>query len=363
MLWASAFPAISVAVAGLGPAGLSVARLGGGLGRAGAGCPVRRGAPTTGPGSAPDRVVRAGRDDRVPAAAQPGGAGGAGRDREPAGGHGAGVRQPARHLVPGGAADPAALGRQRGGVRGVGRHRGVARPGVRRGGADRAGRGGGPGHLPHRAEAPAGPLHRLRGHRVRDVGRDPVHPAVDREPGPRAAARGRRAPSGRRSSSAWRRRRSASCCGPTRWPGWTSAGPPPPCTWCPPRPSSSRWSGWARSPAPSSSSAASSPWPAWSWPAGLAGSGPGRPAQDQGGTVVVRSSRLSSLPLAFLGSASTTTTCLGTLNERQPLPAVPDQFLRGDVWPSRTTTAAVTASIQRGCGSPNTATSATAGCW
>ena len=28
MLWASAFPAISVAVAGLGPAGLSVARLG-----------------------------------------------------------------------------------------------------------------------------------------------------------------------------------------------------------------------------------------------------------------------------------------------------------------------------------------------
>ena len=87
------------------------------------------------------------------------------------------------------------------------------------------------------------------------------------------------------------------------------------CTWCPPWPSSSRWSGWARSPAPPSSSAAASPWPAWSWPAGLAGSGSAGSGLGwtRAAPVVVRSSRLRILPLGFFGSASTNTTSLGAL--------------------------------------------------
>ena len=54
-------------------------------------------------------------------------------------------------------------------------------------------------------------------------------------------------PSARRSSSAWRRPRPGSCCGPTPWRGWTSGGSPSACTWCRPPRSESRWSGWARS--------------------------------------------------------------------------------------------------------------------
>src|SRR5882724_6163331 len=88
-LWASAFPAITVAVAGRGPAG-------GGLGGAGAGRTGAAGALARAPGAqaraagpAADRGVRASRDDRVPAAAQRRGTGGAGRDGLAAGGHGA----------------------------------------------------------------------------------------------------------------------------------------------------------------------------------------------------------------------------------------------------------------------------------
>ncbi len=55
-------------------------------------------------------------------------------------------------------------------------------------------------------------------------------------------------PSARRSSSAWRRPRPGSCCGPTPWRGRTSGGSPSACTWCRPPRSGSRWSGWARSP-------------------------------------------------------------------------------------------------------------------
>jgi drug/metabolite transporter (DMT)-like permease len=32
-------------------------------------------------------------------------------------------------------------------------------------------------------------------------------------------------------ATAWRRRRPGSCCGPTPWPGWTSDGSRPACTW------------------------------------------------------------------------------------------------------------------------------------
>ena len=89
------------------------------------------------------------------------------------------------------AVHPQALDRQRGGA---GRHRAdrrVARAGLRCVGADRAGRGGAPGDLPHRAEAAAGPVHRLRGDRLRDVGRHRVHPALDRVAAAGAPARGR----------------------------------------------------------------------------------------------------------------------------------------------------------------------------
>ena len=92
-----------------------------------------------------------------------------------------------------------ALGRQRGGA---GRHRAdrrLARARVRGVGADRAGRGGAPGDLPHRAKAAAGPVHRLRGDRLRHVGRHRVCPPVDRvaAAGP-VGARGARGRGGHR---------------------------------------------------------------------------------------------------------------------------------------------------------------------
>ena len=167
--------------AGRGPAGRRVG--GTGAGRAADG---RAQAPGQGP--AADRAVRAGRDDRVPAAAQRRRAGGARGHGQPARGDRAGLRQPAGRGVPGRAPGSAVVGRQRGRA---GRHRadrGVARTRLRRLGADRAGRGGAPGGLPHRPEAAAGPVHRLRGHCLRHVGRDRVHPALDRVPAGRPAA-------------------------------------------------------------------------------------------------------------------------------------------------------------------------------
>ena len=163
---------------GRGPAGGRVGRAG--RGRAPAGGPS-----TQARGPAADRAVRAGRDGRVSVAAQHRGAGGTRGHGQPAGGDRAGVRQPAGGGVPGRAVVPPspcqpALGRQRGGA---GRHRAdrrLARARVRGVGADRAGRGGAPGDLPHRAEAAAGPVHRLRGDRLRHVGRHRVHPALDR---------------------------------------------------------------------------------------------------------------------------------------------------------------------------------------
>jgi len=161
---------------------------GGSVGRAGRGRAPDGGPPTQARGPAADRAVRAGRDDRVPAAAQRRRAGGARRHGQPAGGDRAGVLQPAGRGVPGRAVQRPALDRQRGGA---GRHRAdrrLARARVRHAifvqrGADRAGRGGAPGDLPHRAEATAGPIHRLRGDRLRHVGRDRVHPALDRVAG------------------------------------------------------------------------------------------------------------------------------------------------------------------------------------
>jgi len=174
---------------GRGPAG-------GRVGRAGRGRAPDGGPPAQAARPAADRAVRAGRDDRVPAAAQRRGAGGARGHGQPAGGDRAGIRQPAGGGVPGRARDPPArcqpaLGRQRGGA---GRHRAdrrLARARLRYVGADRAGRGGAPGDLPHRAEAAAGPVHRLRGDRLRDVGRHRVRPPVDRVAASCAAARGR----------------------------------------------------------------------------------------------------------------------------------------------------------------------------
>jgi len=161
------------------------------VGRAGRGGPVAGRAPAQAAGPAADRAVRAGRDDRVPAAAQRRGAGGARGHGQPAGGDRAGVRQPAGGGLPGRAVHPQALDRQRGGA---GRHRAdrrVARARLRRVGADRAGRGGPARDLPHRAEAAARPVHRLRGDRLRDVGRHRVHPALDRVAAAGAPAGGR----------------------------------------------------------------------------------------------------------------------------------------------------------------------------
>ena len=199
LLWASAFPAITVAVQGLGPAGLAVARLAVASAALALAAPWHGGPPTQAKGPAADRAVRAGRDDRVPAAAQRRRTSGARGHGQPAGGDRAGVRQPAGRGVPGRAIRRPALGRQR---RGPGRHRadrGVTRARVRRVGADRAGRGGAPGDLPHRAEAAAGPVHRLRGDRLRHVGRHRVHPALDRVAGAGAVgARGARGRGGGR---------------------------------------------------------------------------------------------------------------------------------------------------------------------
>ena len=252
LLWASAFPAITVAVRGLGPAGLAVARL------AVASAALAVVAPVLG--------VRRPRPRDLPLIALCGLAGMTGYQL---------LLNAGERVVPAGTASllvatapvyasllavaflgehataPPALGRQRGGA---GRHRAdrrLARARVRHVGADRAGRGGAPGDLPHRAEAAAGPVHRLRGDRLRDVGRHRVHPAVDRVAAAGAVGPGRtRAgrPSARRSSSAWRRPRPGSCCGPTPWRGRTSGGSPSACTWCRPPRSGSRWSGWARSP-------------------------------------------------------------------------------------------------------------------
>jgi drug/metabolite transporter (DMT)-like permease len=70
LLWASAFPAITVAVRGLGPAGLAVARLAVASAVLALAAPLM-GAAAPKPGDRADpRAVRAGRDDRVPAAAQ-----------------------------------------------------------------------------------------------------------------------------------------------------------------------------------------------------------------------------------------------------------------------------------------------------
>ena len=172
---------------------------GGGVGGAGARRPVAGGPPTQAGGPAADRAVRAGRDDRVPAAAQRRRAGGARGHGQPAGGDRAGVRQPPGRGVPGRAVQRPALGRERGGA---GRHRAdrrLARARVRHVGADRAGRGGAPGDLPHRAEAATGPVHRLRGDRLRHVGWDGVHPALDRVAGAGAVgARGARGRGGYR---------------------------------------------------------------------------------------------------------------------------------------------------------------------
>ena len=185
LLWASAFPAITVAVRGLGPAGLAVARL------AVASAALAVVAPVLG--------VRRPRPRDLPLIALCGLAGMTGYQL---------LLNAGERVVPAGTASllvatapvyasllavaflgerasrPApcqpALGRQRGGA---GRHRAdrrLARARVRHVGADRAGRGGAPGDLPHRAEAAAGPVHRLRGDRLRDVGRHRVHPAVDR---------------------------------------------------------------------------------------------------------------------------------------------------------------------------------------
>ena len=253
LLWASAFPAITVAVRGLGPAGLAVARLAVASAALAVVAPVlgvRRPRPRDLPLialcglagmtgyqlllNAGERVVSAGTASLLVATA-------------PVYASLLAVAFLGEH-----AATAPALGRQRGGA---GRHRAdrrLARARVRHVGADRAGRGGAPGDLPHRAEAAAGPVHRLRGDRLRDVGRHRVHPA--RGPGRccgRCGGRGRtRAgrPSARRSSSAWRRPRPGSCCGPTPWRGRTSGGSPSACTWCRPPRSGSRWSGWARSP-------------------------------------------------------------------------------------------------------------------
>ena len=176
---------------GRGPAGGRVGRAGRGGpvdGRAGEGRADGRAGEGRADGSPPaqtagpaaDRAVRAGWDDRVPAAAQRRGAGGARGHGQPAGGDRAGIRQPAGGGVPGRARDPPALGRQRGGAGRYRADRRLARARLRHVGADRAGRGGAPGDLPHRAEAAAGPVHQLRGDRLRDVGRHRVHPALDR---------------------------------------------------------------------------------------------------------------------------------------------------------------------------------------
>lgn len=77
---------------------------------------------------------------------------------------------------------------------------------------------------------------------------------------------------------------------------------------------------------------------------------------------MARSSRLRILPLGFFGSSSTITTYFGALNAASRS-RVCAMISAGSVpAPSRSTTAAATASIHSGCFTPNTATSETAGC-
>ena len=203
LLWASAFPAITVAVRGLGPAGLAVARL------AVASAALALAAPWMGGrGKAGRMGVRRPKLGDLPLIALCGLAGmtgyqlllNAGERVVPAGtasllvatapvyasllavaflGERA-TRPPCQPAPCQPALGQPALGRQRGGA---GRHRAdrrLARARLRGVGADRAGRGGAPGDLPHRAKAAAGPVHRLRGDRLRHVGRHRVCPPVDR---------------------------------------------------------------------------------------------------------------------------------------------------------------------------------------
>ena len=76
------------------------------------------------------------------------------------------------------------------------------------------------------------------------------------------------------------------------------------------------------------------------------------PGQAHGGVTAARSSRLSSLPLAFLGSSATRTTCLGTLKAARRSRQCAISSSGVAAWPSRRTTAADTASIHCGCGQP-----------
>ena len=208
-------------------------------------------APAQAAGPAADRAVRAGRDDRVPAAAQRRGAGGARGHGQPAGGDRAGVRQPAGGGVPGRASTAA----------GAGPGSAVALAGTALIAASH-GLGFGASALIvlaaavlqgifHTAQKPL--LARYTGFEVTAyamwAGTVFILPwtgsLLRALWGPGRTRAGR--PSARRSSSAWRRRRPGSCCGPTPWRGWTSGGSPSACTWCRPPRSESRWSGWARS--------------------------------------------------------------------------------------------------------------------
>ncbi len=153
--------------------------------------------------------------------------------------------------------------------------------GFRRRGARRAGRRHRPGRVPYRAKASAGPVHRLRGHRLRHVGRNVVRPALGRlvAAGPAAHA------GGPALASAVFLGVAPSALGFVLWAywpcrGWTWAGPRSASTWCRPQPSSSPWPGWPRSPGRSNWPAG--PWPCVvsSWPAALANPAPltGAPA-------------------------------------------------------------------------------------
>ena len=156
-----------------------------------AGRPVPGGPAATAGGPAADRRVRAGRDDGIPAAAQQRRAGGTRGHRQPARRDRPGLRQPAGGGLPGRASDAQAVGGRRGRAGRHRRHRGRPRAELRRLGADRAGRGGPAGDLPHRAETPAQAVHQLRGHGLRHVGGDGVRAALGGFGGARPAA-GRR---------------------------------------------------------------------------------------------------------------------------------------------------------------------------